>query len=159
MEQMVSIKSGGEDIANKTHSDKYYSNRLVISNSFEKFIFSDLLKMVSLGKTLDQYLEILTTMPTISYKRFNKFEYANVVKALQTIIESKRIKLRGCNKQKEAIAFLHQEIKFSPNLIQNMLTLFNVKLEISKILKASHKVFLERPQPKWLQNIGGASLC
>jgi hypothetical protein len=157
MEQTVSIKMGGDHIADKTPFDRHYSNRLVTSNSFETILFSDLQEMLSLGKTIEQYLKILTKMPTISYKGFNKFEYVNVVKALQTIIDSKRRNLKRCNKQKEAIAFLHQEVKFSPNLIQNMLRLFNVKLEISQILKASHKVFLERPQPKWLHNIGGAS--
>ena len=159
MKQIVSTKKGGDYIANKTHSDNHYSNRLAISNSFETFVFSDLQEMLSLGKTFEQHLEILTTIPGILYKRFNIFEYGNIIKALQTIIESKRRNLKGCNKQKEAIAFLHQEVEFSPNLIQNMLRLFGVKLEISKILEASHKVFVERPQPKWLQNMGGASFC
>jgi hypothetical protein len=114
--------------------------------------------MVSLGITLEQYLKILITIPGILYKGFNKFEYVNVVKALQTIIESKKKNLKRCNKQNEAIALLHQEVKLSPNSIQNILRLFNVKLEVSKILKASYKVFVEKPTPKWLHNIGKAYL-
>ena len=157
MKQIVSIKKGGDYIANKSLFDNHYSNKL--TTSFEAFIFSDLEEMLSIGRTLEKHHEILTTIPGLSYKGFNKFEYGIVVKALLTIIESKRRHQRRCSKQKEAIAFLHQEEKFSPNLIQNLLRLFGVKLEISKILKASHNVFVERPQPKWLQNIGGASFC
>jgi hypothetical protein len=66
------------------------------------------------------------------------------------IIESKRKHLRRCTKQKAAIVFLHQDVKFSPTMIQNILELFDVKLGIPNILNTSYK----GSQPKWLQNIG-----
>jgi hypothetical protein len=44
-------------------------------------------------------------------------------------------------------------------MIKNLLNLFDVKLSTSDILKASYKVFSERPQPKWLQNIEMANPC
>ena len=114
--------------------------------------------MLSEGRTLDQLLVILTSIHGISYKGFNKLEYENVINALLTIIKSKKLHLRRNSKQKEAIAFLHQEVKFSPNLIQNILRLFKVKQEVSTILKASYNVFVKNPPPKWLQNIRGDNL-
>ncbi|HKG88475.1 MAG TPA: hypothetical protein VKA95_09130 [Nitrososphaeraceae archaeon] len=73
---------------------------------------------------------------------------------MQIIIESKKKHLRRCTNQNDAIVFLHQDIKFSPNMIQNLLRLFDVKLSIPNILETSYKAFAERPQPKWLQGIG-----
>ncbi len=155
MRQILSIKKNEENISHKTNLNSYYLNNLEISTSLETFIFSDLQEILSLGNILAQHLEILNTLPGISYKGINKFEYTNIIKILQTIIDSKKRNLRY-NKQKYAIAFLHQELKLSPNLIRNILRLFNVKLEVSKILEISYKVFVEKPKPKWLQNIGEA---
>ena len=128
-----------------------------ISSSYETLVFSDLQEMLLKGETLDEHYDsILATIGT-SYKGFDKVAYGNVIKALQIIIESNIKHLRRCTKQKAAIAFLHQDLKFSPNLIQNMVNLFDVKLDISNILESSYKVFVKRPQPKWLQNIENAS--
>jgi len=94
---------------------------------------------------------VFTTSRT-SYRGLDKFIYEDIIKALQIIIDTK-IKRFRCYKQKEAIAFLHQVVKLSPNMIQNILNLFDLKLNIPYILETSNKVFSGRPQPQWVQNI------
>ena len=158
MKQVVSIQMDGEYIANKTVVNKNDSNELAISSSFEKIVFSDLQELLSKRLTVEQYNDNVITTPGISYKDCNKFEYGNVIKALQIIIDSNRKRLKSI-KQKEAIAFLHLDVNFSPTLIRNILELFGIKLEISKIFKISSKVFEKRQQPKWLQNMGGVFFC
>jgi hypothetical protein len=157
MKQTVSLQMDGGHIANNIVEQNHNSNGCAISSSYEKLVFSDLQEMLLKGKTLDEHYDSMLTTIGTSYKGLDKFAYGNVIKALQIIIESKIKHLRRCTKQKEAIAFLHQDVKFSPNLIQNMVNLFDVKLDISNILESSYKVFAERPQPKWLQNIESAS--
>lgn len=157
MKQTVSIQMGDGHIVKETLHESS-KDGFAVSNSFEKLVFSDLQEMLFKGRTLEQHYERVTTTRGTSYNGVNRFAYGNVIKALQTIIESKRKHLRKL-KQKEAIAFLHQDVKLSPNLIQNLVRLFGVKLDISKILRASNSVFAERPQPRWLQNIGGANIC
>ena len=122
-------------------------------------IFSDLQEILLTGITIDQHYDRVINTSGNFYKGCSKSNYENVIKALQTIIESRRKHLRKCNKQKEAIAFLHQKMKFSPTLIRNMVELFGVRLEIPKILKTSSNVLAKMPQPKWLRNIGGTTLC
>lgn len=154
MKQIVSVQTDGDHIANRTLFENHNSNGCGISNSYEKLVFSDLQEMLFKGKTLDEHYDMVLTTSGTSYKGFDKFVYGNIIKALQTIIESKNKHLRRCTKQKGAIAFLHQDVKFSPTMIQNAVGLFDVKLGIPNILDASYNVFVKRPQPKWLQNIG-----
>ena len=122
-------------------------------------IFSDLQEILFKGITIDEYYDRVINKSGNFYNGFNKTKYENVIKALLTIIASRRKHVRRCNKQKEAIAFLHQEMKFSPTFIRNMVELFGVRLDISNILTISENVFEKMQQPKWLQNIRDAGLC
>jgi hypothetical protein len=147
MEQTVSFRIGG-----------YRSVNILLdkcrSSSFEKLVFSDLQEMLLEGKTLDEHYKTVFTTPGTSYRGLDKFTYEDIIKALQIIIDTKIKRLR-CNKQKEAIAFLHQVVKLSPNMIQNILNLFDLKSNIPYILESSNKLFSGRPQPQWVQNIKG----
>lgn len=159
MKQKVSTQMGDGLIINKRCFDSNNPNEFATSNSFESLIFYELQEILLKGITIDQHYDKLINTSGNFYKGFSKSNYENVIKALQTIIESRRKHLRRCNKQKEAIAFLHQKMKFSPTLIRNMVELFGVRLDLSKILKTSSNVFEKMPQPKWLRNIRGAALC
>ena len=159
MKQKVSLKMGDGHIVNKKNCDSNNVNEIFTSNSFENLIFSELQEISLKGITIDQHSNIVTNVSGNFYKGFDKGIYKDVLEALQTIIESRRNHVRRCNKQKEAIAFLHLEIKFSPTLIRNMVALFGIKLEISKILKISNDIFEKMQQPIWLQNINYVGLC
>jgi hypothetical protein len=150
MEQTVSIN--GWCRISSTSRNIYDLNELAISSPYES-VFLDLQEIVLKGKTLDDYFDIVSATAGACYKGFDKLIYVNVIKALQIIIESKKKCIRKCIKLNNAIAFLHQDVKLSPNTIQNLLSLFDIKLNTAYILKASYKVFSEKPQPKWLQNI------
>src|SRR2546430_988794 len=124
MRQTVSFQMDGGHSANKNLFENSDSNGFTISSSYETMVFSDLQEMLLKGKTLDEHYDMVLTTIGTSYKGLDKFAYGNVIKALQTIIDSKIKHRRRSTKQKEAIAFLHQDIKYSPNLIQNMVNLF-----------------------------------
>ena len=152
MEQTVSIQMDGGHVTSTALIHSNNSDGLTKPGSYE-FFFSDLQEMLLKGKTLYDYFVMVLTTSGTSYKGLDKLTYVNVIKALQTVIESRKRHVRRCVKLKDAIAFLHQDIKFSPSMIQNLLSLFDVKLGTLDILKASYKVFSEKSQPKWLQNI------
>jgi hypothetical protein len=151
MEQLVSTQLKEVTIAKKTVMDDIDSNGL---SSLEKWLLSDLQKVLFKGRTFEQYYETGTSIFGPYYKGFNKIEYGD--KKLPIIIKSMKRYVRRYVEQKEAIALLHQEIKL--NLIQPILRFLVVNLKILKTLKSSNIFSAERLQSIWLQNNEGLSL-
>lgn len=157
MKQDVSMQMGGGLIADKVISN---NNTLHISDTtFENNILIELYELSLKEIAIEEHYDKMINSPENYYKIFNKSKYTDIIKALKIIIESRRKHLKKCPKQIEAIAFLHQKMKFSPTLIRSMVELFGVKLSISNILNASSILFEKIESPKWLQNIGGVALC
>ena len=124
---------------------------------FDTFVFSDIEEKIILpGSSIDMHYERVMSVVGNSYKCVDKHVYADTLQAIKAIVNCKTHHLKSPIRAK-AIAFLHQEIKFSPSTIQRILLLFGVKMEITKILKDSEKIFSETLQPSWIQRyLGGA---
>ena len=128
-----------------------------IPTSYDNFIFHDLEQSIVLeNKTLDSHYDYVMSSLGNSYNGANKFAYGNILQAIKAIVNCKKHRLKS-PVRKQAIAFLHQEIKFSPATIQRILLLFGVKMQTATIIKDSDKVFAEKQAPAWLQRfVGGA---
>lgn len=114
-------------------------------------------KVLSKGWTFEQYQNYVATTRGNTYQGINKFLYEKTIGAIKTIIYCKKQRLRSKPELVESIAFLHQDMKMSPNTIHNILLMFGVTLEVRKILAMSEEIFTNKPIPEWLQHvIGGA---
>jgi len=121
---------------------------------YDETIHNDLVeKILSKGWTFEQYGNYVATTHGNTYKGINKFLYEKTIDAIKTIIYCKKQRLRSKLELVESIAFLHQDMKISPNTIHNVLLMFGVTLEIRKILAMSNDVFASKPIPEWLQNV------
>jgi len=140
MKQTVSYLMGGDHIAES------------IFDSFENFVYRDIEENILFknGEINDHFNHVMSTLGN-SYNGVNKFAYGNVLQAIKTIVFCKKKRLRKKKERCEAIAFLHQDLKFAPNTIQNILSLFEVKIGIGEILKSSERVFEDKPIPNWIQ--------
>jgi hypothetical protein len=76
--------------------ENHDSSGFAITDSYEKLVFSDLEEMLFKGKTLDEHYERILASFGTSYKGLDKFVYGNIIKALQTIVESKIKHIRRC---------------------------------------------------------------
>ena len=127
----------------------------LIPVNYDNFVFSDIEEKIILkNSNIDvHYNYVLSTLGD-SYEGINKYEYGNILQAIKAIVYCKNNHLKSPVRAK-AIAFLHQEMKFSPSTIQRILFLFGVNMEITKILKDSQKIFSESKVPQWVQRFFG----
>ena len=114
-------------------------------------------KVLSKGWTFEQYGNYVATTRGNTYQGINKFLYEKAIGAIKTIVYCKKQSLRSRPELVEAVAFLHQDMKMSPNTIQNTLLMFGVKLEVRKILAMSGEIFTNKPIPEWLQHVIGGT--
>ncbi len=123
--------------------------------SYDNFVFADIEENIVFKKSniANHYDTVMSTVGD-SYKGLSKYAYGNILQAIQKIVNSKRHHLKSPAKA-QAIAYLHREMLFSPATIQRILLLFGVKMQTSKILNDSNKVFENRPSPEWLDNVYG----
>lgn len=126
-------------------------------DSFEKFIFSDIDEnVVYHGSTVDEHYNRVMSSLGNFYRGVNKYVYGNILQAIKVIVNCKIYRLKSPVKA-QAIAFLHQEMQFSPAIIQKILLLFGVEMSIPQILKQSGKVFADKPTPEWIQRFFGGA--
>ena len=124
-------------------------------DSIEKFVFSDIDEnIISRNFDIDQHYNYVMSSLDNSYNGINKYVYGNILQAIKAIVNCKIYHLKSPVKA-HAIAFLHQEVLFSPTMIQRILFLFKVDMGIPQILKASDKVFADKPEPVWIQRFFG----
>ena len=125
---------------------------------YDDVIHDDLAeKILSKGWTFEQYTNYVATTHGKSYKGINKFLYGKTIGAIKTIVYYKKQRLRNRPELVEAVAFLHQDMKMSPNTMHNILLMFGVTLEVRKILAMSNGVFTSKPIPEWLQHVIGGT--
>ena len=123
--------------------------------SYDNFVFSDLEEnIVFKNATIDEHYSKVMWNSSKFYNGMDKKDYGNILQAIKTIVHCKKRHLKSPVKS-QAIAYLHQEMKFSPSTIQKILLLFGVKMQTAAILKCSGRVFAERPTPEWLEQFGG----
>ncbi len=124
-------------------------------DSIEKFVFSDIDEnIVYHNSDIDQHYNYVMSGLGNSYRGVNKYVYGNILQAIKAIVNCKVYRLKSPVKT-QAIAFLHQEMLFSPNIIQRILSLFEVEMGAPQILKHSSKVFAEKPESAWIQRFFG----
>ena len=123
--------------------------------SYDNFVFEDIEEnIVYKNSNINMYCDMMMSTQGDSYKGVSKYTYGNILYAINTIVNCKRHNLKSPAKA-QAIAYLHQEMLFSPTTIQRILLLFGVKITISKILNDSSRVFEEKSSPEWLYNAYG----
>ena len=123
--------------------------------SYDNFVFEQIEEnIVFKDQSIDKHYDNVMSTLGDSYRGANKYVYGNILQAVKAIVNCKKHRLKS-PVRKQAIAFLHQEIKFSPATIQRILLLFGVKMQTSAILKDSGKVFAEMPKPAWIQRFTG----
>lgn len=119
--------------------------------SYDNFVFQDLEQSFVFQKnSLDRHYDHVMSSLGSLYQGVNKYVYGNTIGAIKTIVACKKQHPRRTESCKEAIAFLHQDMKMSPNSIQKILLLFGVKLSTSQILRDSEQVFSQKPTPRWI---------
>ena len=154
MEKLIPNQMDGGLNAKQTLLTEFSQNETgsqILPVFYDNVILDDISeKILSKRWTFERYAHYVATTPGTSYGGINKFLYEKTVDAVKTIIYCKKQKLRRRPELGEAIAFLHQDMKLSPNTIQQILLLFGVELTTSKILEASNKVFFTKPLPEWL---------
>ncbi|QUC64383.1 hypothetical protein NsoK4_08130 [Nitrosopumilus sp. K4] len=142
MKQQLSYQMGGG------HNAESY-------DSFEKFVFSDIDENIVYHKsTIDELYDRVMASLGNSYKGANKYVYGNILQAIKAIVNCKKNHLKSPVRG-QAIAFLHQEMQFSPSTIQRILLLFDVEMGTSEILKQSDRVFADKPAPAWIKRFFG----
>ena len=123
--------------------------------SYDNFVFADIEENIVFKKSnINMHYNMVMSTLGDSYKGVSKYAYGNILQAIKTIVNCKTHHLKSPVKA-QAIAFLHQEMQFSPATIQKILLLFGVKIQTSQILKDSGKVFEDKPSPEWLYNVYG----
>lgn len=129
----------------------------LVPEYFDNFVFRDIEEKIILkNSNIERHSEYVLSTIGDSYRAINKHVYANTLQAINVIIHCKKNHSKSPERAK-AIAYLHQELKFSPSTIQRILLLFGVKMETNKILKDSLKIFLHTQMPQWIEkNFGGA---
>ena len=127
-----------------------------MSDYMENFVFRDIEEKIILENSdIDMHYQRVMSVQGDSYKAINKRVYADILQAIKVIVNCKNNHLKSPVRSK-AIAFLHQEIMFSPSTIQRILLLFGVKMNTPLILKDSQKIFLKNIEPRWIQRyLGG----
>lgn len=123
--------------------------------SYDNFVFTDIEENIVFKKSsiIMHYDMVMSTLGD-TYKGVSKYDYGNILQTINTIVNCKKNHLKSPAKA-EAIAFLHQDMQFSPATIQKILLLFGVKMQTAKILDDSARVFADRPSPEWLYNVYG----
>jgi len=123
--------------------------------SYDNFVFADIEENIVFKKSnINMHYDMVMSALGDIYKGVNKYNYGNILQAIKVIVNCKTLHLKSPVKA-QAIAFLHQDMHFSPATIQKILLLFGVKMQTPAILKDSGKVFAERPSPEWVQNVYG----
>jgi len=123
--------------------------------SYDNIVFKDLEENIVFKKSnISSHYDFVMSSVGDSYKGINKYTYGNILQAIKTIVDSKKHRLRGSQKE-QATAYLHGEILFSSVTIQRILLLFGVKMSMAKILDDASRVFEHRPAPVWLQKVEG----
>ncbi len=146
MKQQLSYQMG-DDLTVKKESQ--------VPQGFDYFVFEDLEQsIVFQKKSLDLHYDYVMSSLGNSYKGVNKYVYGNTLSAIKTIVTCKKTHARRTENCKEAIAFLHQDMLFATNSIQNILRLFGVKLSTIQILRDSEQVLSVR-EPEWIQRFFG----
>jgi hypothetical protein len=154
MKQQISYKMDGGLNAGQTVLTEFQELPVI----YDKVIFQDLEeKIISKRWSFEEYENHVTTTLGNSYKGMNKTLYGKAVEALKTIVYA-RIQHKRGSETKEAISFLHQDIKLSPVTIHGILLLFGVKISTAKILELSNETFYDKAQPSWMNAVlGGES--
>ncbi len=123
--------------------------------SYDNFIFEDIEENIVYKKSnITVHFDTVMSTHGDSYKGLSKYAYGNILQAIQTIVNCKKIHARRTESCKEAIAFLHQDMQLATTSIQNILQLFGVKLSTMQILRDSEQVLSDR-DPMWFQRITG----
>ncbi len=123
--------------------------------SYDNFVFQDLEQsFVFQNRSLDRHYEHVMSSAT-KYRGVSKHVYGKTIRAIKTIVICKTQYPRRTESCKKAIAFLHQDMKISPDSIRKILLLFGVKLSISQLLEYSEQVFSQRPTPRWVSIFTG----
>ena len=123
--------------------------------SYDNFIFADIEENIVIkNSNITNHYDTVMSIAGDSYKSLNKHVYGNILQAINTIVNCKKIHVRRTEICKEAIAFLHQDMQLATNSIQNILRLFEVKLSTMQILRDSEQVLSER-DPMWFQRVTG----
>ena len=126
--------------------------------SYDNFVFQDLEENIVFKKSnINTHYDTVMSTLGDSYKGVSTYAYSNILQAFKTIVDAKKYRLKRSGKS-DAIAFLHQEMKFSPTTIQKILLLLEVKMTSGQILKSSNKVFADKPIPAWIQRFIGGNL-
>jgi len=127
----------------------------IIPVSYDNFVFADIEENIVFKKSnINMHYDMVMSTLGDSYTGVSKYAYGNILQAIKMIVNCKIHHLKSPVKV-QAIAFLHQEVQFSPATIQKILLLFGVKMQTSQILKDSGKVFEDKPSPEWLYNVYG----
>jgi hypothetical protein len=151
MKQQISYKMDGCLNAGQTVLTDFQELPVI----YDKVIFQDLEeKIISKRWSFEEYENHVTTTLGNSYKGMNKTLYGKAIEAVKTIIYD-RIQHKRGSKTKEAISFLHQDIKLSPVTIHDILLLFGVKISTAKILELSNETFYDKVQPSWMNAVLG----
>ncbi len=122
---------------------------------YDNFVFQDLEQScVIQNHSLDRHYNYVISSPK-KYRGISKHAYGKTIRAIKTIVTCKTQHPRRTESCKKAIAFLHQDMKMSPDSIRKILFLFGVKLSISQLLEYSEQVFAQRPIPRWVSIFTG----
>lgn len=126
-----------------------------IPGYFENFVFIDIEEEIILkGVSLDDHYQRVMSVAGGSYRAINKEIYGETLQAIKTIVECKKNNIDS-ESRIEAISFLHQNLKFSPSVIQRILLLLGVKMEITHILNDSEKIFVKTSEYKLMNKLLG----
>lgn len=124
-----------------------------IPESYDEFIFEDIFRHQSNPNwSLEDHSQYVQATWGETYHGVNKYLYSNALVAIDTIVKSVKEHKRNPLKKREAISYLHQDLMMSPNMIQRILNLFNVKLGTRNILRLSEEGFSDKPLPQWVEN-------
>ena len=123
--------------------------------SYDKFVFDDIEKNIVFKKSdITTHYEFVMLTRGETYNGVSKRVYGNILQAIKTIVDCE-INHVNCIAKEHATAFLHGEMLFASVSIKNILSLFRIKIPMSKILEDANKVFAYKPEPEWMQKVLG----
>jgi hypothetical protein len=123
--------------------------------SYDKFVLEDIRDNIVYKKSnIASHYELVMSTRGKTYNGVSKRAYGDILQAIKTIVDCE-INHVNCIAKEHATAFLHGEMLFASVSIQNILSLFGIKIPMSKILEDANKVFSYKPEPVWMQKILG----
>jgi len=112
--------------------------------SYDNLILLDITNVVARKYTLDEYYDFVLARHQKKYNKINKFLYGEMIQAIKIISSTKKRYPKRKLRYKNAIVFLHQEMKLAPTTIKLILDLFECKLSICRIMQISSEIFLKK---------------